>query len=544
MDFHKIKNSISIKLLSYVLSIYLLITLLVTVIHISVEYLKAKAQVEEVLLASEKTFSKILAPDLWNLDFEQVEITANSIISLPQIAGIEVKADNNEQVVKAGTLFNNNNEALTFHSFALYSDYNNTSHIGDVKLFANEDFIINSIKPSIYLLIFNAAIKTAAIFFLIFLIFRKLLTKPLSRLASSASQINPNELQKSLITVAKNPNDELGVLQSALNTMINKTAEAFDKLDKINKNLESIVDERTEELQQTVTQLNEQQDRLLCEIETRQKSEQALANSLQELKHAQSQLIEAEKMASLGSLVAGVAHEINTPVGLSLTGISHFQSTVDEVAKLFEAGELEEDDFVRFIQESKELSCTIHNSLQRAADLVKSFKLVAVDQSAEEVRQFDIIQYLKDTMTSLNNKLKQSKVNFEINCDSEVLIINNYPGSWAQVFTNLIQNTLIHAYDHDSTGQVLLKFYTEGEELIFSFTDDGKGMTQESQKKIFDPFYTTNRANGGSGLGMNIIFNIITQKMSGNITVHSELGKGTQFTIKVPIDIRSFKEGD
>ncbi|MFY8299293.1 ATP-binding protein [Pseudoalteromonas sp. SS15] len=497
-----------------------------------------------MLIASEKTFRKILASDLWNLDFEQVEITANSIISLPQIAGIEVKSDNNEKVVQAGTLLNHNNEALTFHSFALYSDFNNTSQIGDVKLFANEDFIINSIKPSIYLLIFNAALKTAAIFLLIFLIFRKLLTKPLSQLASSASLINPNELQKSLISVAKNPNDELGVLQSALNTMINKTAEAFDKLDKINKNLESIVDERTEELQQTVSQLNEQQDRLLCEIETRQKSEQALANSLQELKHAQSQLIESEKMASLGSLVAGVAHEINTPVGLSLTGISHFQSTVDEVAKLFEAGELEEDDFVRFIQESKALSCTIHNSLQRAANLVKSFKLVAVDQSAEEVRQFDIIQYLKDTMTSLNNKLKQSKVNFEIDCDSEVLIINNYPGSWAQVFTNLIQNTLIHAYDPDSTGQVVLKFYTEDEDLIFTFTDDGKGMTEESQKKIFDPFYTTNRANGGSGLGMNIIFNIITQKMSGKVTVQSELGKGTKFTIKVPIDIQSFKEGD
>ncbi|WP_171041150.1 sensor histidine kinase [Pseudoalteromonas aurantia] len=503
--------------------------------------MNTKRQVEKVLIASEKTFSNILASDLLNLDFKQVEITANSIISLPQIAGIEIKADNNEQVVQAGTVLDKNRKSLTFHSFALYNGYNTTSHIGDVKLFANEEFIINNIKSSAYLLIFNATIKTAAIFLLIFLIFRKLLTKPLSQLASSASQINPNELEKSLIAVANNPNDELGVLQSALNAMINKTAEAFDKLDKINKNLESIVNERTEELQQTISQLNKQQDRLLCEIETRQKSEQALTHSLHELKNAQTQLIEAEKMASLGSLVAGVAHEINTPVGLSLTGISHFQATVDEISKLFEAGELEEDHFLRFIQESKELSCTIQNSLQRAANLVKSFKLVAVDQSAEEVRQFDIIQYLKDTMTSLNNKLKQSKVNFEINCDSEVLIINNYPGSWAQVFTNLIQNTLIHAYEPNSTGQIVLTFYTEGEELIFKFIDDGKGMTEESQKKIFDPFYTTNRTNGGSGLGMNIIFNIITQKMSGKITVDSELGKGTQFTIKVPIDIQSFK---
>ena len=124
------------------------------------------------------------------------------------------------------------------------------------------------------------------------------------------------------------------------------------------------------------------------------------------------------------------------------------------------------------------------------------------------------------------------------------LIINNYPGSWAQIFTNFIQNTLIHAYDVQSEGKVELNFYTKDSRLIFEFIDDGKGMTQETINKIFEPFYTTNRANGGSGLGMNVVFNIVRQKMHGTISVESDLDKGTKFIINVPIDIKVNSKGE
>ena len=147
-------------------------------------------------------------------------------------------------------------------------------------------------------------------------------------------------------------------------------------------------------------------------------------------------------------------------------------------------------------------------------------------------------------MMSLKNKLKQSKVIFVVNTQSDPLIINNYPGSWAQIFTNFIQNTLIHAYDVQSEGKVELNFYTKDSRLIFEFIDDGKGMCPESIDKIFEPFYTTNRANGGSGLGMNVVFNIVQQKMFGTISVESQINEGTKFVINVPIDIQSKLEGD
>ncbi len=543
----KLVRSISIKFLSIVLSIYLMLTLIVTAIHIYVEYRHAHEEVYTVFEASENTFKHILASDLLNLDYEQLSTKAKSIIGLPHITGIIITTDQNESIVNIGVTSNNKSQdnALISHTFPLTISVKGTiTEIGKVTFYSNTNFIFNSIRQSIVMLCVNAAIKTAAVFLLISVAFKILLTTPLGQLAKQACEINPNNLDNSMISVAKNHKDELGILQSALNSMINKTSEAFASLDAQNKDLEKIVDKRTQELQESITDLNEQHAQLENEIEVRHQSELALAKSLTELKNTQSQLIESEKMAALGRLVAGVAHEINTPIGLSLTGISHFQITVKEVARLFDEGELEEDNFTRFINESQELSSTINNSLQRAADLIRSFKLVAVDQSAEEIRQFDIIQYLNETMISLRNKLKQSKVAFEINAKTAPLIINNYPGSWAQIFTNLIQNTLIHAYAPQSEGKVELNFYTEEDRLIFEFIDDGKGMTQETINKIFEPFYTTNRANGGSGLGMNVVFNIVRQKMHGTISVESDLDKGTKFIINVPIDIKVNSKGE
>ncbi|AOT06835.1 hypothetical protein S4054249_02625 [Pseudoalteromonas luteoviolacea] len=535
-----VKNSISIRLLSIVLSIYLLLTAVVTCVHLYIDFINTKKESQAVLKASESTFGNILASDLWNLDYTQLDITAQSIINLPHIAGI-VLQDDKKFILTRGDIPDRaiNTDPQAFYQFPLMMKSGGMENkIGTVKLYADEGYIYDSMQSGIFLLIINALIKTAAIFVLVTIVFRKLLSAPLGKLAFQASNIKADDMKSSHINIAQNPNDELGMLQSALNDMMHKTASSFEQLDSLNKNLEKIVSERTLELQQSVDQLHAQQAQLKNEIEVRHQSEAALKTSLDELKKAQNQLIESEKMASLGGLVAGVAHEINTPVGTSLTGVSHFKSTLENLHKKYEQGELEEDDFVKFIKDSTALTNTIESSLERAANLVRSFKLVAVDQSAEEVREFDIVQYLKDTMTSLNSQLKQSNIAFRIDTEREVFLIKNFPGSWAQIFTNLIQNTLIHAYEPQVHGEVVITFTQDGQDLVVLFSDDGKGMTETAKKKVFDPFYTTNRGNGGSGLGMNIIFNIVTQKMQGAISVDSTLNCGTTFTIKVPINVQ------
>ncbi|KAF7769876.1 hypothetical protein PCIT_a2793 [Pseudoalteromonas citrea] len=540
LDTQSIKNSISMKLLSSVLSIYFLLTLIVTGVHIAVEYQDAKNEVQSVLEASEQTFHDILATDLWNYDLDQLNITAESIKRLPDITGIEVKGADGNVLFSSGKTLDKTiqQDGLFWHQFTLVKTMNEeNTDLGVVRLYSDRSVIINSIKSGVYTLAINAVIKTLALVVLVTIIFRKLLTLPLGLLARHADSIDPDNAVFNRIDIAKNTDDELGLVQNALNGMMEKTADTIKKLDTVNRELEKRVVERTEKLNRTVNQLDIERATLKEEVATRQQSEAALEQSLEDLKRAQGQLIESEKLASLGGLVAGVAHEINTPVGLSLTGISHFEHMVEDIDKLFQAGELEEDDFSRFTKDSKELAKTIHVSLARAANLVKSFKQVAVDQSSEEIREFDILEYLEETMTSMNSQLKQSDVNFDVVCNEQILMMTSYPGSWAQIFTNLIQNTLIHAYNKGQTGQVTLTFSKRADSLVLEFKDDGKGMSTQTIEKIFDPFFTTNRANGGSGLGMNIIYNIVTQKLSGTITVESEVGQGSSFYITAPIKL-------
>lgn len=262
-----------------------------------------------------------------------------------------------------------------------------------------------------------------------------------------------------------------------------------------------------------------------------------LMSTIELLKKTQNQLIESKKMASLGSLVAGVSHEINTPIGLSLTGISHFEYTVAKIEEKFLAEELEKESFAKFLTDSKKIAKTIDISLRRAANLVKSFKLAAVDQSHETLRTFDLVDYLHEIMATLTTKMEKSPITFETNHELKSILIKSFPGSWAQVFTNLIQNSLIHGFDSDQTGCVLLKLAVDNEELVYIFKDNGKGMSKETQSKIFEPFFTTNREQGGSGLGLHILYNIVTQKLKGNVTVDSKLGEGTTFTIRTPLQL-------
>ncbi|MCP4988093.1 MAG: hypothetical protein GY928_19210 [Colwellia sp.] len=494
---------------------------------------------------SELTFSDILASDLWNYDFQQLEVTVKSITQSPSVIGVSIEDMQGKVLYSIGDSVNktlplSRRFGYEYPLAYLVDSKSNSkkTQIGKVKLISDTFVIFDRIKVSIFTLVINAVIKTIALVLLVTIFFKRLLSKPLGKLAFDAEHIDFNDIQHQKITVASKKGDELSVLEVALNKMITKISTTILALNELNTQLECKVKERTNKLNDVIEQLGEEQGALKNEMVIRQKSEKELQRSLDELKLAQGQLIEAEKMASLGALVAGVAHEINTPVGLSLTGISHFEYTVNNLEKQFLEGELEEHEFKEFLGESKELAKTIHMSLNRAASLVKSFKQVAVDQSHDELRNFDIIEYLSETMISLSNKLKQSSVKFEQKHSTDTLVINSYPGCWAQIFTNLIQNTLLHAYKHGDSGQVSLTLFQAENILNFVFQDDGKGMDEQTRKKIFDPFFTTNREGGGSGLGLNIIYNIVTQQMHGTINVTSEINKGTTFIIKTPLNLQ------
>lgn len=275
---------------------------------------------------------------------------------------------------------------------------------------------------------------------------------------------------------------------------------------------------------------------IVRDISERKAAEDKLRNTLETLQKTQNELVQVEKMASLGSLVAGVAHEINTPVGIGVTAASYLKDKSREFNQCFKDGAITKTKLAKYMEIAEQSTTMILTNLTRAADLIRSFKQVAVDQSSSEPRRFNIGPYLDEVLLSLRPQLKQTQHDVSVECDPEIEL-NNDPGSLAQVVTNLVMNSLIHGFEGVDKGDIRMKVVEDGDALVFEYSDSGRGMDEATCKKIFDPFFTTRRGAGGSGLGMNIVFNLVTQTLRGTISCESAVGEGTKFTMTFPREI-------
>ena len=252
--------------------------------------------------------------------------------------------------------------------------------------------------------------------------------------------------------------------------------------------------------------------------------------AIERLKIAQNQLVQAEKLASLGSLVAGVAHEINTPVGVGVTAASHLQEEVRAMRKAAAANALTRTQFEAQLQGFAQSSDIILLNLQRAAELIRSFKRVAVDQSSDEKRRVNLKAYIEEVLLSLNPKLKGTGHRLSLDCPADIEI-QTIPGALSQILTNLVVNTLTHAFDPGKAGHMRIGVLQVEGCTEITFSDDGCGIAPEHLPQIFDPFFTTRRGQGGSGLGLHIVFNLVHQTLGGTITAASMPGHGTTFTL-------------
>jgi signal transduction histidine kinase len=295
---------------------------------------------------------------------------------------------------------------------------------------------------------------------------------------------------------------------------------------KRSRKLTAVLDERRILLEKQSIELKEHQEELL-----QQKEE--LQSTLENLKKTQEQLIESEKMAAIGGLVAGVAHEINTPVGIGITAISSLHDDIQRMVGLYEKEEISRKDFKEFLQSSENVSKLIQKNLERTASLVQSFKQVSTDQVTEQQRVFALKEYLNDILVSLQPKFRGKHLNFKIDCDNN-LKLNSYPGVYAQIFTNLLLNSLQHGFPERDTGTIDIQADIDKEMLKIQYSDDGAGINKNDLPHIFEPFYTTDQQHG-AGLGLNIVYNLVKQKLHGTITCESESGKGVVFKIKVPL---------
>jgi signal transduction histidine kinase len=264
-----------------------------------------------------------------------------------------------------------------------------------------------------------------------------------------------------------------------------------------------------------------------------QESNQQLHKALSDLQSATDQMIQSEKLAALGSLVAGIAHEVNTPLGIGVTAASHLEESVATLARAFAAGTMKKSDLTNFLTTCQETVQIILGNLTRAASLIQSFKKIAVDQSSEAWQVIALEDYLKDIIVSLTPKLKKTRIQVHIHCPED-LRFNTMPGALSQIVTNLVSNSLIHAFEEGEEGIITLTVKPKKQGITLVYEDNGKGISRENLPKIFEPFFTTRRGQGGSGLGLHLAYNIVTRNLGGTITVNSAPGAGVTFTIHLP----------
>jgi len=259
-----------------------------------------------------------------------------------------------------------------------------------------------------------------------------------------------------------------------------------------------------------------------------------LKNTLDTVQHMQTSMIEAETMAALGGMVAGIAHEINTPLGISITANSLLEEQIHRLLTCYRQGTLTKKLFEAYQQDTLESTNIMASNLSRAAELIKSFKQVAVDQTSHERRIFNLHDYLDDIVLAMKPQFKQTSHKIELDCPPS-LIIDSYPGSISQIITNLINNSLKHGFEQIESGVITCSVQLNSKEIIFCYEDNGKGIPDSFLHKIYEPFFTTERQFGGSGLGMHLVYNIVTQLFKGNITCHSGVGKGVKFMVVLPL---------
>ncbi|ASP47467.1 sensor histidine kinase [Cognaticolwellia beringensis] len=286
--------------------------------------------------------------------------------------------------------------------------------------------------------------------------------------------------------------------------------------------------------QQSLEHSQELENKINKRTEALKESNQELLSTLEKLHQFQSHLVESEKMASLGDMVAGVAHEVNTPIGLGVTASTLLADRLNEIKSAFEHKTLKSSQLKKFLHDSGENIAIIYRNLNRAADLISSFKKVAVDQSSEDIRIFDVKELLREVLLTLRPQLDNLPYIIKIDCPDD-LTVKSKPGPINQILINLIMNSIIHGFEGKETGQISITVMSLSNQLNILFKDDGVGVDESIKHKVFEPFTTTKRGEGGSGLGMHLVYNLVTQALGGSIVLSSETGQGVSIEINFPI---------
>ncbi len=547
-----VKDSIATKLLTVVFSFYFILTLSVTVVHMVVEYYHTKDNVIEELELIKSTFELGLAKALWDMNPDQLQPTFLGIVRFPTVIGVQLKEERGSHIREMGVVVNQQGEtvevdqngnqvpATGFVDLIKYdfpviytTSRGKKIKVGEATIYSSSAVVIEKVQLGFIFIFVNAIIKTIALWVLFLLVSRILLSRPLSILTKAVANLDLSRIEDVKINIEDEQRTELKVLEEAFNAMIQKLLQARQELENINSNLEEKVKQRTKELYE---------------------SHEVLQTKHNQLKATQTQLVQSEKMAGLGTLVAGVAHEINNPTNFVYVGTHNLANKLKKLNQfIFDlAGENVDEEFTQMVEErfeplERNLLDISEGSL-RIKTIVQDLRTFSRLDEAERKR-IPITEGIESTLRLIQTKYKKE---VEFICDfQENPQIDCLPAQLNQVFMNIMINacqaiqrkqqaTGDETPGHLSIQTVIVADKFGKQNLAIQFQDTGCGMSEDVKGNIFDPFFTTKAVGEGTGLGLSITYGIV-EKHQGRIEVESELGVGTTLILFLPLEFDSNK---
>lgn len=523
-------RSIAARLLRIIFGCYFIVTVVVTVVQLAAEYKHTRSRVEREIEAMQQTFGPGIADAMWRFNDDIMRGILSGMKELPIVVGIKVVDEQGKLVRAVGSVLDEQgrhmqvlpdgrlappakdsglfNEIIRREFPITYQLENGaTQQIGKWTVYSNRRIVVSQVEYGFMLILVNSVIKTMALWFIFLLVVRHWLGKPLQQLSDYVGHLTIDNLGSQPLQLRHRGNTELDLLADKINEMrenilagLSEKAVLYEELAVLNETLERRVAERTEAM-----------------------------------RHAQDELARSERLAALGSMVAGIAHELNTPVGNCMVAASTLNDKVRELGEGYVGG-LRRSDMRKFLDDAAGICELLARNIERAASLVSSFKQVAVDRTSSQRRKFDLGAVIQENMNTLSPVLR--KTPYEVTVDVAPLVgMDSYPGPLGQVLAALVNNAIVHGFHRRSHGRLSITVpVPDGEQAEIIVSDDGAGIAPGNLNRIFDPFFTTRMSEGSSGLGLNIVHNIVTTILGGKVHVDSLPGVGTTVRISIPLD--------
>ncbi|PKG82404.1 hypothetical protein CXF85_13010 [Colwellia sp. 75C3] len=513
MNAFNILNKLSRRLLSYILLCSIFFSICSTLIQLYNSFQNDLRLLDQRFDNIEQSYIPSIATSLWDFNEPLLAVQLQGIVDLPDVRLVKISNDFDYQRQLGQT-------DVSVEKFVEYPITYSDNVVGKLTVYANYQDIYQKLYQQAGFILLSESIKIFLLTFFIIFIVNQLITRHLFLITKYAQQFGSDNLEQELtLSNRYKTKDELDDLVDAINIMrrnlnseISKLEDAENALLALNGELEVKVHDRTAMLA---------------------KSNNQLQQSFDDLTLAKDKIVQSEKMASLGQLVAGVAHEVNTPLGICVTSISALKEHVDSLQAAISNEKLTKSFLVSKLNLLTEYEQIIERSLIKSVDLIQSFKSVAVEQHTDPEVDINLANHVNNVVNTVKTMFKTKNYKINIEVDEELSLVT-YPSAWNQILTNFMVNSHVHGFENTREGEISIRFTQEDGYLTLLYQDNGKGISDEVNNKVFEPFITTKRGQGGSGLGLNIVFNLVDAKLGGTIE-NIQVDKGACFKVTVPM---------